>query len=721
MLHKQVTGDRRNAARTKTVGRRLVAALLTIGFGPLSASAVAAGTDDSVAGGSVAGGGSASESVGEVSAEATEFTEVTESMAAAAGQPLDEGEEKRVYATRVDLPSDIALVAVTWDEGAEAPRVIELRYLANGSWSGWQQLEAEQGQAWAIREGSEPYLLTNADAVEAVVQTVAGDPVAGLALTVIGTTADESGAAVASSRADGLTFDTGTHGLIINTRKAWGANEAQMTWKPTVAAVNGAVVHHTAGGNNYTQAQVPQQIRNIYHYHAVTLGWGDIGYNLIVDRYGGVWEGRAGGLTKAIQGAHARGANSRTFGITVMGDYDAAAPPSAAITAMNKAIAWKLHNHGIGTSTKSIWVEHEDGLGRTVPLVSAHRDVGWTTCPGNAFYARMPSIRDDVARYLDAIVDRDVTVTRLGGRDRFATNLAVNKVTAAAQAPVFIASGQSFADVLSVAPAVRANSGALYLTQSTTLPSATLNAIAAGAPSAIYVVGGPGAVSDQVLSQLRTRVPSAQTVTRIGGKDRYETSALILQTFYGAASNEIVFVASGRDYPDALSAAAAAGALGAPVLLVDGATGGVSSTARAALTSGASEKILVVVGGASVVSSAARDSLVEQISGASATRLSGRDRYQTNLAVNEYLSERTGTAPTGIWVATGRDFPDALSAAVPAAEQDQRLVLSSGTCLPSPIVSSWIDADESQITDVRLVGGTGVLGVAVERLVECEG
>ena len=198
----------------------------------------------------------------------------------------------------------------------------------------------------------------------------------------------------------GTVFDTGYLGLKINTRKAWGADESKMTWTPKANKIQGAVIHHTESSNNYTQAQVAQQIRNIYNYHAVTLGWGDIGYNVIVDKFGGIWEGRSGGLAKQIHAAHAGNANSNTFGITVMGGFMKEAPIAAAQDSVAKTVAWKLQLHGITSATGNISVLHQSGKYVSVPVVSAHRDVGWTDCPGDALYARIPNIRTAVQNYL---------------------------------------------------------------------------------------------------------------------------------------------------------------------------------------------------------------------------------------------------------------------------------------------------------------------------------
>lgn len=392
-----------------------------------------------------------------------------------------------VHIARVDFDSDVVGVAATWDLDALEPASVHLRYLQDGTWSEWTELDFEllptqDESAPATRAGTEPYLLANADAAEVVARTAEGVSLPGLAVTVLdarglepvdnsltelegteepveqdleeeledagdavkegldevdgpdevepldaqddavldldetavgeGTGSDERAffrnalggdtAAIspAALNSAGTVYDTGFNGLKITTRKGWGADESLMKWKPEAITIKGAVVHHTQGNYSYTQAQSAAQVRIIYNYHAKTLGWGDIGYNLIVDKYGGVWEGRSGGLTKAIKGAQAYGANSETFGISIMGDFTSVAPPTAARKAMSNAIAWKLQTHGIKSVSGTIRVPGSDLKGRNVPVVSGHRDIGGTDCPGNAFYAQMGTVRSEVTSYL---------------------------------------------------------------------------------------------------------------------------------------------------------------------------------------------------------------------------------------------------------------------------------------------------------------------------------
>jgi len=93
------------------------------------------------------------------------------------------------------------------------------------------------------------------------------------------------------------------------------------------------LVHHTVGTNTYTAAQVPAIIRGIYDFHVNGRGWSDVGYQFLIDRFGRIWEGRAGGVDKAVLGAQAGGYNSGSFGASVMGDYTSAAVPALAVQA----------------------------------------------------------------------------------------------------------------------------------------------------------------------------------------------------------------------------------------------------------------------------------------------------------------------------------------------------------------------------------------------------
>jgi uncharacterized protein with LGFP repeats len=187
-------------------------------------------------------------------------------------------------------------------------------------------------------------------------------------------------------------------------RGQWGADEGIRTWAPQYAAtVKAATLHHTADSNNYTADQVPGIMRSIYRYHTVSLGWGDIGYNVIVDKFGRLFEGRAGGLSSTVMGAHAGGFNTSTFGVSMLGNYDLVEVPRATIDGVAAIIAWKFSLFGINpkgttvlTSSGGGTSKYASGTKVTLPTIFAHREVGSTACPGRYGFARMAEIRDKV-------------------------------------------------------------------------------------------------------------------------------------------------------------------------------------------------------------------------------------------------------------------------------------------------------------------------------------
>jgi hypothetical protein len=188
----------------------------------------------------------------------------------------------------------------------------------------------------------------------------------------------------------------------IISRQAWGADEkirrAPPSFTPSLAF---ALVHHTAGSNAYTASQSAAIVRGIEVYHVKGNGWNDIGYNFLVDRYGQVFEGRFGGVERNVIGAHAEGFNTGSVGVAVLGTYGGTAPPAVAQNAVANVLAWRLdlaHVDPLGTLTWQSGGNPRFPTGTPVFLraISGHRDTGFTTCPGNALYARLGAIAAQV-------------------------------------------------------------------------------------------------------------------------------------------------------------------------------------------------------------------------------------------------------------------------------------------------------------------------------------
>jgi len=184
----------------------------------------------------------------------------------------------------------------------------------------------------------------------------------------------------------------------IISRDDWGGNELFRRAAPRYApAVRLVIVHHTATSNDYTPDQAAAIVRGIDVYHVRTNGWNDIGYNFLIDRFGRIYEGRYGGITRNVIGAHALGFNTGSVGIALIGNFMSAKPTTAAVQSLEKLIAWRLdlaHVDPVSTLTfvsggSERW---RAGAKVTVRAVSGHRDTGSTSCPGNYLYSQLNRI-----------------------------------------------------------------------------------------------------------------------------------------------------------------------------------------------------------------------------------------------------------------------------------------------------------------------------------------
>jgi hypothetical protein len=184
----------------------------------------------------------------------------------------------------------------------------------------------------------------------------------------------------------------------IITRAGWGANESIRRGPPLYApSVKMIFVHHTDTATVYPCADSPRIIRAIYAYHVLSNGWNDIGYNFLIDRCGRVFEGRYGGTTRPVIGAHTLGMNTSSSGIAMIGTFSSVRPTTAAVSALERLIAWRLdiaHDDPLGHALMVSGGNEYFHPGQHVVLrvVSGHRDGSATSCPGAALYAMLPAI-----------------------------------------------------------------------------------------------------------------------------------------------------------------------------------------------------------------------------------------------------------------------------------------------------------------------------------------
>jgi hypothetical protein len=303
---------------------------------------------------------------------------------------------------------EFSLVGVTWaDDPAVTDTGVRVRVQSvAGTWGEWTEIEAHESGAdetatrlTSIRGGTEPVWTGPSTGVEAEVVTRSGAHPLDVHLDLVAGGTSPGDTALVSPIPDRARAAAAPE---IHTRQDWGADESIRTWKPEYApTIKAATLHHTVSANDYTADQVPAMIRAIYRYHAVSRGWGDIGYHVLVDRFGRVWEGRYGGLESTVIGAHARGYNIGTVGVGLLGDYESVDTTAPMIDAAEAFIAWKFSLfHVDPTATTNL----TDGGGQKVPTIFGHRDVGRTLCPGRFGYARLPEIRSAVDERLAILV-----------------------------------------------------------------------------------------------------------------------------------------------------------------------------------------------------------------------------------------------------------------------------------------------------------------------------
>jgi uncharacterized protein with LGFP repeats len=312
---------------------------------------------------------------------------------------------------RTDV-DEFSLVGVTWAYDAEvSDTLVQVRVQdGDGDWGAWTEVaqdtldqSAGADTGAVLRGGTAPLWTGPSTGVEVELVTRSGAQPADVQLDLVDPGESEADSALGAPDVTD-TAHAATTMPAVYSRAQWGADERIRTWGPQYAAtIKAATIHHTADSNDYTADQVPAIMRSIYRYHTVSLGWGDIGYNVIVDKFGRLWEGRYGGLASTVMGAHAGGFNTATFGVSMLGNYDIAPTTPKMIDAVEAVIAWKLSLYGVDPAGTTTLTSSGGGTSRypagvkvTKPTIFAHRDVGSTACPGRYGYAKMDEIRAGV-------------------------------------------------------------------------------------------------------------------------------------------------------------------------------------------------------------------------------------------------------------------------------------------------------------------------------------
>jgi hypothetical protein len=306
-------------------------------------------------------------------------------------------------------PRRFDLIGLRWAPGSQARAEVRARR-RGGAWTPWLALAAmgDHGpDAGELPSGTDPAFTGTADEYQLRLQ---GSPRQLRARFVralpTARLARRAGArlrrrARAARSAQGVTTP-----FPLITRSEWGGDTVPPRVAPEYGDVQAAFVHHTVNANTYTREDSAGIVLGIARYHRDSNGWNDIGYNFLVDRYGQIFEGRAGGIDQAVVGAQAQGYNSVSTGIACLGTFESAELPSAGEKALARVIGWKLSLHGVPVQGEVTVISaggesnrYAAGTEITLQRVCGHRDGDATSCPGSALYARLPDLRTQAALY----------------------------------------------------------------------------------------------------------------------------------------------------------------------------------------------------------------------------------------------------------------------------------------------------------------------------------
>ncbi|OXZ39429.1 N-acetylmuramoyl-L-alanine amidase [Finegoldia magna] len=281
-----------------------------------------------------------------------------------------------------------------------------------------------------------------------------------------------------------------------------------------------------------------------------------------------------------------------------------------------------------------------------------------------------------------------IVPTRIAGKNRYESAAQISREQFTNAKKVIVVNSQKYADALSATTLSDGRYSILY-TEKDTLPTATRNEIQRLNPIEVYLLGGKQSISDGIENILKKY---ANKVTRIAGKDRYETSAKV-----AAMSNKKnIVIASGENFSDPLYASSYAYSNNAKILLSSGKT--LSRETRDYLLRNKSKigNVTVVGGGKSISSSTVR--YIQSVTGKNVGRISGRNRYEGSVKVANSMNK------SKVFIASGDDFADALAISPLAQKLNAPILLSAKGKLDTSVIA-FLNNFKNSIKDVFIVGG----------------
>lgn len=298
------------------------------------------------------------------------------------------------------------MLGVTWSGAGPSKNgavLVTARTRTDGQWSDWFEIHTmvDGGTEPSPngRFGTVPYWSGDSDGVQVRVDAVGDANPTHVRADLIEPGTSDADAAIGGDW-NGSTASAATDRPPIVTRAEWGADESLRDKRlENSDTFKVAFVHHTAGSNNYTRSESPAVVRGLYSYYVNTLDYADMGYNFLVDKYGTIYEGRAGSITKPVRSAASGGFNTDTLAVVAMGNFESAQAPDAMVRGISKILAYRLsrfHRDPFGSKVLTAEVgssKYPAGRKVSMKVISGHRDSQLTACPGGNLYKRIPTIR----------------------------------------------------------------------------------------------------------------------------------------------------------------------------------------------------------------------------------------------------------------------------------------------------------------------------------------
>ena len=470
---------------------------------------------------------------------------------------------KTVQVVAPTVVKPFSVVGLTWLGTLPEGTTFKARVRESGKWSSWNELHFSDDhgvdvtslEATGSRNGTDPFMSAVADAIEVNMTNKSGLAPKDLKVDLIGSQeTKQDRALLASVRNVEATVNlsaaavTPAGGVVLRpnivTRAQWGADE---TWRDPVprmgTKIDAGFVHHTASTNNYSPEQAPAQMRALYAYYTKSLKYADMAYNFLVDQYGTVYEGRnactygdvnpCDGPSLPVIGAHTAGLNLNTFAISAIGNYDTKAPsnPAALVESIASLMAWKIAPYGLDPNANASMIssdtsglsKYSNGMTAITPVISGHRDVGKTACPGRYLYPYLPAIRARATELLLPVI-RDVSVSPLNLNQSSAENVNVQATIPATANWAVEVTNEATGQLINSISGVQGDTGAIQYTWNRTdqvgnlVPAgryavsikATLRDIALPAKAKVVTLAAPPTVLSKVsfkrVSPTKTKV-----------------------------------------------------------------------------------------------------------------------------------------------------------------------------------------------------------------------